>query len=431
MHAYRTHTCGALRASRRRPDRPPVRLVPPHARPWRRAVHRPARPLRPDPDAWSTPDSPAFAAAEKLRVGMGRADRRQGASRAPTAPINPELPTGEIEVYVERDRGAVGRPPSCRCRCSASRNIPRTCGCKYRFLDLRREKLHQQHHAARRRSIDSHAPADDRAGLHRVPDADPDRVVARRARATSWCRRASIPGKFYALPQAPQQFKQLLMVAGFDRYFQIAPCFRDEDARADRSPGEFYQLDFEMSFVTQDDVFARDRAGACAACSRSSPTASAVTQAPFPRIPYRRGDAEIRHRQAGPAQPDRDRRRHRAFRAAPASSLFARDRCKTGGVGPRDPGAGRGGAAAHFFDKLNDWAQGEGAAGPRLHHLTRGRRGSARARSPTIIGAGARRRRSRRSCGLKAGRRGVLRRRQAGQARPSSPAWPAPGSATS
>ena len=124
----------------------------------------------------------------------------------------------------------------------------------YRFLDLRRERVHSNI-MLRAGVIAVDPPAHDRAGLHRVPDADPDRRFARGRAALSVPSRLH-PGEFYALPQAPQQFKQLLMVAGFDRYFQIAPCFRDEASRADRAPGEFYQLDLEMSFVTQDDVFA-------------------------------------------------------------------------------------------------------------------------------------------------------------------------------
>jgi aspartyl/asparaginyl-tRNA synthetase len=152
------------------------------------------------------------------------------------------------------------------------------------------------------------------------------------------------PGKFYALPQAPQQFKQLLMVSGFDRYFQIAPCFRDEDPRADRSPGEFYQLDLEMSFVTQDDVFARS-----SRCMRGVFEEFAERQAGHAEVPAHSlcgGDAQIRLRQARPAQPDRDAGRHRAFPRLGLQGVRRHDRQTTRRSAPCGPSRRRPAAAA-------------------------------------------------------------------------------------
>ena len=198
-----------------------------------------------------TPSSPAFAAAESARFEsvisvegkvIGRTDEN----------INPNLPTGRIEVDVDNIEilsGAETLP----FQVSGTQEIPEEQRLRYRFLDLRRDKVHANI-VLRSKIISSIRRRMTEAGFNEFqtpiltsssPEGARDYLVPSRIHE----------GKFYALPQAPQQFKQLLMVAGFDRYFQIAPCFRDEDARADRSPGEFYQLDVEMSFVTQDDVF--------------------------------------------------------------------------------------------------------------------------------------------------------------------------------
>jgi aspartyl-tRNA synthetase len=197
------------------------------------------------------PDSSAFKDAERLRSEW--VVRFDGRVRArPEGTVNPELPTGAIEVYATEIEvlGAAGELPM---PVFGEQEYPEEMRLKYRFLDLRRERLHRNI-MTRSAVIDSIRRRMKEQGFFEFqtpiltassPEGARDYLVPSRLH----------PGKFYALPQAPQQFKQLIMVSGFDRYFQIAPCFRDEDARADRSPGEFYQLDLEMSFVTQQDVF--------------------------------------------------------------------------------------------------------------------------------------------------------------------------------
>src|SRR5436305_461577 len=251
MHRYRTHTCGALREADIGAE---VRLSG-----WCHRIRDHGGVLFIDlrdhyglTQVVADPDSPAFAAAEKVRAEwVIRVDGTVKACPAETA--NASLPTGAVEVFA-RELEVLSAAAELPMPVFGDQEYPEETRLKYRFLDLRRDKLHQNImkrgqivSALRRRMLESgffefQTPILTASS----PEGARDFLVPSRLH----------PGKFYALPQAPQQFKQLTMIAGFDRYFQIAPCFRDEDARADRSPGEFYQLDVEMSFVTQDEVFA-------------------------------------------------------------------------------------------------------------------------------------------------------------------------------
>jgi len=198
------------------------------------------------------PDSPAFGVAETVRgEWVIRVDGR--VRERPEGTANPELPTGDVELFASEIE-VLSRAKELPVPVFGDAEYPEELRLKYRFLDLRREALHKNI-MLRNAVIASLRRRMREAGFSEFqtpiltassPEGARDFLVPSRLH----------PGKFYALPQAPQQFKQLIMIAGFDRYFQIAPCFRDEDARADRSPGEFYQLDVEMSFVEQEDVFA-------------------------------------------------------------------------------------------------------------------------------------------------------------------------------
>ena len=356
MHRYRTHTCGALRET---DSGATVRLSG-----WCHRIRDHGGVLFIDlrdhygiTQCVADPDSPVFKLIETFRSEW--VVKLEGVVRArPSGTENAEMPTGLIELYIN-DAEVLGPAGELPLPVFGDQNYPEETRLKYRFLDLRREKLHANI-MLRGQVIDSLRRRMKEGGFFEFqtpiltassPEGARDYLVPSRVH----------PGKFYALPQAPQQFKQLIMVAGFDRYFQIAACFRDEDARADRSPGEFYQLDIEMSFVTQEDVFAAVEPvlrGVFEEFADGKP----VTQK-FPMIPYR--EAMLKY---GNDKPDL----RNPLLIVDVTDVFSRDDVtfnafkgviKKGGVVRAIPAPGAAAQPRSFFDKLNDWARGEGAPG--------------------------------------------------------------------
>lgn len=301
-------------------------------------------------------DAAAFPALEKARTESVVTVTGVVVARVAET-VNANLPTGEIEIRATEVtiQSAAQELPM---PVFGDAEYPEDIRLRYRYLDLRRERLHNNIvlrsnviSSVRRRMIDQGFTEFQTPILTASsPEGARDYLVPSRVH----------PGKFYALPQAPQMFKQLLMVAGFDRYFQIAPCFRDEDARADRSPGEFYQLDFEMSFVTQDDVFAAIEPvlhGVFEEFARGR----TVTPAPFPRIAYR--DSMLKY---GSDKPDL----RNPIEIVDVSEHFIGSGfgifasiVEAGGVIRAIPAPKAGERSRKFFDEMNDWARGEGHAG--------------------------------------------------------------------
>ncbi len=355
MHPFRTHTCGALRAENVGES---VRLSG-----W---VHRKRDhggllfiDLRDhygltqcvfDRDV----SADAFALAENVRLESVVTLTGDCVARSADT-VNENLPTGAVELRV-REGAVESAVDALPLQVNSDEDYGEETRLRYRFLDLRRLKMQRNIAlrsdviaSIRRRMIDQGFREFQTPILTATsPEGARDFLVPSRMH----------PGTFYALPQAPQQFKQLLMVAGFDRYFQIAPCFRDEDARADRSPGEFYQLDFEMSFVTQDDVFATIEPVLHGVFEEFA-EGRAVTPPPFPRIPF--DEAMLKY---GSDKPDLRNPIEiadvtEAFRGS-GFKIFA-GLVEKGAVVRAVPGPGGGQRA--FCDRMNNWAQGEGKPG--------------------------------------------------------------------
>ena len=353
MHAYRTHTCGALRASDTGQS---VRLSG-----W---IHRKRDhgglvflDLR---DHYGltqlvfAPETPGFATIERLRAESVIRIDGEVVARTPET-VNANLDTGEVEVRV-RAVEVLSEAAELPLPVFGEPDYPEEIRLKHRYLDLRRETLHRNIvlrskviHSIRTRMIDQGFLEYQTPILTASsPEGARDFLVPSRLH----------PGTFYALPQAPQQFKQLLMVSGFDRYFQIAPCFRDEDLRADRSL-EFYQLDVEMSFVTQEDVFAAIEPvmhGVFEEFADGKP----VTPYPFPRIPYREAMQKYGSDKPDLRNPLVMQDVSEPFRGG-GFGVFARMLESPKAAIWAIPAPGGGSRA--FCDRMNSWAQSEGQPG--------------------------------------------------------------------
>ena len=362
MHAYRTHTCAALTAEAVGET---VRLSG-----W---VHRKRdhggvlfvdlRDHYGITQIVADSDTPALAILEAVRVeSVVTIDGVVKARSAGT--INPNLATGEIEVFA-KGATVLSAAEELPMPVAGEQEYPEDIRLRYRFLDLRRETLHANI-VRRTQVISDMRRRMETAGFTEYstpiltassPEGARDFLVPSRIH----------PGKFYALPQAPQQYKQLLMVAGFDRYFQIAPCFRDEDPRADRLPGEFYQLDLEMSFVTQEEVWETMEPVIGGIFEKFADGRTVTPIGQFPRIPY--SESMLKY---GNDKPDLRN---------PLIITDVSEHFTTSGFGLFEKIVGSGGVvraipapktaekSRKFFDEMNEWARAEGHAG--LGYVTR------------------------------------------------------------
>jgi aspartyl-tRNA synthetase len=362
MHLYRSHTCGALSAS---DTGQTVRLSG-----W---VHRKRDhggvlfvDLRDHyglTQIVADVDSPALAILEGLRLESVVTIEGDVKARS-EATVNPNLPTGSIEVYA-RAATVLSRAEELPLPVAGEQEYPEDVRLRYRFLDLRRETLHAN--IVKRTKIISETRRR-MEGIGFTEYSTPILTASSPEGARDFLVPSRIhPGKFFALPQAPQQYKQLLMVAGFDRYFQIAPCFRDEDPRADRLPGEFYQLDLEMSFVTQEEVWETMEPVMAGVFEAFAEGKSVTPAGEFPRIPYAQSMLDY-----GTDKPDlRNPLIIRDVTSEFTTSGFGlfEKIVGSGGVVRLIPAPGTAEKSRKFFDDMNEWARSEGHAG--LGYATR------------------------------------------------------------